>query len=274
MNMTHLTLAVCAAFALSACGGSGGGSSPNTGSTEKPTQGQSSLSGVPKEHQAAVKGAKDFAPYEDYDLTFNKLTIDGKTVLKNEKIDFSSLKDGFTDKKVTLDYKDENGNKGKAEGVMKIYQQPYSMVIGTLITKDSFDPEEVGRLTTDHIRGLATAVNALPTEGKFTYNGAALSNNEQGKLSYTVDFAARTGGGSITGLNQMGTVTLHQSGITRDIDADIGNIGISGNMSASKHPKERGDYELGFFGPKAEEIAGEAGFDKDALSDIIFAGKR
>ncbi|XDZ51491.1 factor H binding protein domain-containing protein [Neisseriaceae bacterium CLB008] len=274
MAMYKIALTAAAVLILSACGGGGGSSSPNTDSTEKPGPNQSSLSNVPTAYQSAVKQAKDFAPYEDSDLIYTQLTIDGKTVRHDEKIDFSSLKDGFSDKKVTLNYQDDSGRKGNAEATMKIYQQPYSMVIGTLVTKDSLNLSETGRLSIDHVRGLTTTEQGLPTTGTFTYNGVAFSDKEQGTLSYNVDFDARTGSGAISGLNTYGQITLAKGHINKAMNQDMVGMGIMGQMSASKQPNGGGFYELGFFGPNAEEIAGAAYYGDIVNTEIGFAGKR
>lgn len=276
MTIMKLVAATAVTLLLSACGSSGGSSTPNTDSTGKPNPHLSSLSFVPQEHQAIVKNRKGFAPYEDTDLEITNLMIDGERLKVTDPIDFSALKEGFSEKPVRLDYKDpELGPQtGKAEAVMKIYQQPYSIVIGTLITKDTLEPKFNGVMSVDHIRGMATEIDALPTEGTFAYNGAAFSGHDKGTLNYSVDFKNRLGKGEITGLNQFGKITLHEAAITRSVDEDMAKIGINGKMSASQRPKDSGAYELGFFGPKAEEIAGDAWFDDRYLSDIGFAGKR
>ncbi len=96
-----------------------------------------------------------------------------------------------------------------------IYNQKYSVVTGKYHSKESEDMqynydgtnswyEPVVRKTETYTvqddKGLATKELQFPTEGKATYTGVAFDSHSQGTLTYNVDFAKKTGQGSIEGL--------------------------------------------------------------------------
>ena len=78
-------------------------------------------------------------------------------------------------------------------------------------------------------------------------------------MSYTVNFADRTGFGSITGLGDK-------------IDLKQGSISGSGISSTAEQGYRTGSYLLDFYGKAAEEIAGKVLFNnKDTIG---FGGQR
>ena len=157
-----------------------------------------------------------------------------------------------------------------------VYNQPYSVVLGNYSGSIRYNNQSGAifndyRDATINIRGLKTEVNALPTLGSATYNGKAFNGTYkpgdgwergsliEGRLSYTVDFTDRTGSGSITGLGD--NVELQQGAIL--------GTGIS---AIAKQGYKNGNYLLGFYGKKAEEVAGKVVFDgKDTIG---FGGTR
>jgi len=141
-------------------------------------------------------------------------------------------------------------------GAMKIYQQPYSVVIATDFGGNLFEIEDVV--------GLETKAHALPTSGTATYTGQAFARNAQtGSLSYTVDFSLKTGSGSINGIATHGAITLTNAPIS---GGDISGAAFSSTLGW-------GEYELDFFGPQAEEIAGDV--DNFGIgNDVGFAGRK
>ena len=107
-------------------------------------------------------------------------------------------------------------------------------------------------------RGFKTPVDKFPTEGKATYNGVAFDAKKQGQLKYTVNFTERKGSGAITGLDHIGDITLHEADLYKS--ASAGNMKIKGTAVANDWQNEggvTGNYNVDFFGPNAEEIAGK-----------------
>ncbi|PJG85136.1 factor H binding protein domain-containing protein [Conservatibacter flavescens] len=143
----------------------------------------------------------------------------------------------------------------------KIYAQEYSTVVGRDTSMaNGYD----GSLTITTIEGTETKV--LPQEGRANYVGKAFigigaNTNDEGSLSYDVNFTERKGSGTITGIERYGDVLLNE--------APIVNVGIAGTATSSS---ETGNYELKFYGPNAEEVAGKASFGEG--KDIGFGGTR
>ena len=226
MKIINLMLVSAIAVSLAACSSSGGsgGSNWSTGGSGSVTE--------------QTKAAKQ------YKVSDNAYVFDGQSYAGGDKVDLTAYPDGFRAVNATVD--------GVA-GQVKIYQQPYSVVIG-----HDFATFEIK----DYV-GLNTAVAAIPATGTATYTGQAFSQNDTGTLAYTVDFDARTGNGHITGMvATTGTITL-----------DSGTISGNGiNSTAASTLAGSGTYELKFFGPQAEEIAGKV--QGPGVGDVGFGGKR
>ena len=164
-----------------------------------------------------------------------------------------------------------------------VYNQKYSATIADYYVEESYN-KTAGFLTdfnpvisNIHTQGLKTQVANIPTEGTATYLGKAFhgainmtlpkpeeSNTSRvieraGTLSYTVNFADKTGAGRILGLGDQ--IILNQ-----------GQISGSGISSTAKQDTLTGSYSLDFFGKNAEEISGKVSLDgKDAVG---FGGTR
>ncbi|WP_238039023.1 Slam-dependent surface lipoprotein [Psychrobacter sp. Ps6] len=161
-----------------------------------------------------------------------------------------------------------------------VYNQPYSVVMGDYSGQISYN-NQTGAIITDSresdisIRGLKTTADAIPMLGSATYTGKAFNGTYQnsfnsstfettnsikeGTLSYNINFADRTGSGTITGLGD--TVNLQQ-----------GVISGTGISAVAQQGFKDGNYLLDFYGKKAEEIAGKVVFDgKDTIG---FGGTR
>ena len=120
-------------------------------------------------------------------------------------------------------------------------------------------------------------IEQLANEGAFTYKGVAFNGHETGSLSYTVDFGTKEGWGMITGISGTGNITMKKAPITNLDNEVVTGLGIEGKAVFQKYPTITGNYELGFFGPKAEEIAGRVSDENDWYSDlneIGFGGRR
>lgn len=152
---------------------------------------------------------------------------------------------------------------------LDIYNQKYSVVVGNYVNnagketykiKDPKDPVVWEWEFKDSSRGIETKSNNFSTEGRATYEGVAFDAKAQGKLSYTVDFAQRTGSGKITGLEHIGNITLEEGKILKLSDKDA--MGVQGKAIANDWNDIDGKYSARFFGPKGEEIAGKATLDQ------------
>jgi len=267
---------------LAACGG---GSSSNTrADAPPPTSGpaqNSSLSSVPQEFREAVSAAKTITT----EIEEGELTIGGK----KEQYNYSDLPNGLTEMAINLSYKTEKGANATASGTELVYQQPYSVIVGDVWDKDSgdeFEPDELGILLADDALGLRTSPLAINTlvgqKAVFNYQGIALDGHEQGTLKYTMDFGALKGSGSITGFSRTGAIELLASNIfINGLKGTIQKDGyVAGPARIEKAPAGANTamYELEFFGPNADEIAGEVHDIRDGNAlggaEIIFAGKR
>ena len=228
MKIKQLALIGLAVAVLSACSSSG--SSFNS---------TSSLNTVPDSVKQQVKQAKQ------YILSDDNYTFDGNSYWGDEAVDLSGYQNGLT----TV-----NANTSNGSGKIKIYQQPYSVVIGN----------GIGTFEIDAYIGLKTESGAIPSSGKAHYSGAAFSKDQNGALSYLVNFDNRTGQGRISGIDNAGEIRLH--------NGTISGTGISAN--ATSDYAGNGHYELGFFGPKAEEIAGKVEGLNSGVGEIGFGGTR
>lgn len=147
---------------------------------------------------------------------------------------------------------------------LDIYNQKYSVVVGNYVNdagKETYKIKDpVVWEFKDSYRGIETKSNNFSTEGRATYEGVAFDAKAQGKLSYTVDFAQRTGSGKITGLEHIGNITLEEGKILKLSDKDA--MGVQGKAIANDWNDVDGKYIARFFGPQGEEIAGKATLDQ------------
>jgi len=250
--------------------------------------GCSSSGGVPEEYRTAVMKAKTIKdPLDELESEFidNALGIEAKLVridgqvVPNGPYRFSDLEDGLNTLPIEVEYGPEPGSNnqksGTISGTLFIYEQPYSMVLSSLYTQDTgnlMGADDFNVHYVEEVMGLETkrsAIDTLSTAGTVaTYTGGAFNGKQQqlGNLTYEVNFGTRVGSGTITGLTESGTVKLLPSDI-------IGNE-IGGEAEVQQLPNTKFYYELEFFGPKAEEIAGSVWTTGAPASEIGFAGAR
>ena len=159
----------------------------------------------------------------------------------------------------------------------KVYNQTYSITLMNYSkeTRDEYDPIPTERFTI-HNTGLQTKEDGLPTEGRATYTGKAFSLENNGDLTYNVNFSERKGSGSITGFQKYGTITLEEAPLkvrqlSKQVGIQNGNITLEKDASIGNynHP----GYQLDFYGPKAEEIGGTVSFGSN-IDSIGFGGTR
>jgi len=277
---------------LAACGGGGGGGNAvRPDSPPSPPTPDSSLNEVPAQYRDIVNNAKTI-PLSVLDDNRHQVTLGGKTGEYN----FSDLPNGVTTLPISMSYQTERGDSSLASGTTVVYQQPYSVVTGTIWTQDSGDYVKDGYgLNVFHVGyiggivGFSTPYAALVAQNAiFDYKGRAFYGGEEATLNYTMDFGQREGHGSIAGFASTGLITLFPSTLLNDR-----SVRGEGKALIEKAPNTNErfvDYELSFYGPNAEELAGvvydpsydERDPDRDPEgkyfhlegSEIIFAGKR
>ncbi|MBU5618065.1 factor H binding family protein [Psychrobacter sp. TAE2020] len=148
----------------------------------------------------------------------------------------------------------------------KTYDQPYSVVVGSgtmTTTTDNYNGTQTSsNFGLEKVAGLATLEQNVPSVGKAVYTGSAFSSiDNNAELSYLIDFDKRKGSGEITGWeNEFGNVKLNEGDLKKVNVGGKSAVGVSGVWSGTNDivSESNGNYTLGLFGPKAEEIAGTA----------------
>ncbi|HHR6663312.1 factor H-binding protein [Neisseria meningitidis] len=256
MNRTAFCcLSLTAALILTACSSGGGGVAADIG--------------------AGLADALT-APLDHKDKSLQSLTLD-QSVRKNEKLKLAaqgaektygngdSLNTGKlkNDKVSRFDFIRQIEVDGQLitleSGEFQIYKQDHSAVVALQIEKIN-NPDKIDSLINQRsflVSGLGgehTAFNQLP-DGKAEYHGKAFSSDDAGgKLTYTIDFAAKQGNGKIEHLK---SPELNVDLAAADIKPDgKRHAVISGSVLYNQ--AEKGSYSLGIFGGKAQEVAGSA----------------
>ena len=255
------------------------------------------------------------------DRYLHELTIDGKTYRYRDKktsidddtINMAELGMGFSTRQVeysvtpTVDYTSVNldpSNKKTTEGILTVYQRPYSVVHSLVLPSHnglkfgvflgSAGCNDVNRMTCRYEVGSGSGSigtfghrtedsvidKFAETNQKFNYSGDAFTLAavpERGVFKYQINFSntygfipSAKGSGSITGFNSVGDITLGNDSDLRNLDKHI-----EGAATDSKNGKI-GNFTLHFFGPNAEEVAGtgfipETGTDANGnKTDTVF----
>jgi len=300
MKKTPLALAVLFSLILAGCGGSGGSNRrPETPpQAEQPIDDEKPIDDSEKpDYSAAVEAAKtiedpigtlkstlalEMAFTNASGIEPRQLRVDGQ-VVPDAPYRFSNLQNGLNTLPIEVDYGPVQGNQnsGTLSGNLFIYEQPYSMVLGSVYMQDSgngADDDYLNVYYVDFGMGLMTesaVIDTLSTAGLVaTYSGHAFNGKEQGNLSYEMNFGNRRGSGEITGLTESGKVDLLPASIINSFSNNF----IFGLAQTEKAPNVAVPYQLGFYGPNAEEIVGGVFIADDpalkGASDISFAGKR
>ena len=191
-----------------------------------------------------VQIQQEFNTYKQKIDEFNKLI---KTVVENERgqgrynsaiggrytANIDSLPNGLYQIPFVMMYS-ENGLGETSGGYSTIYKQAYSIVYGREHKFFSQDFTSDGNYRIEKNTGGEKTI-ALPSEGLATYN---------------VNLTDRTGSGKLSNFKDIDDISLNS-----------GEISSGSNMiksSASMANGTQGEYELSFYGPNAEEIAGKA----------------
>lgn len=257
MNRTAFCcLSLTAALILTACSSGGGGVAADIG--------------------AGLADALT-APLDHKDKSLQSLTLD-QSVRKNEKLKLAaqgaektygngdSLNTGKlkNDKVSRFDFIRQIEVDGQLitleSGEFQVYKQSHS-ALTALQTEQEQDPEHSGKMVAKRrfkigdIAGEHTSFDKLPKDVMATYRGTAFGSDDAGgKLTYTIDFAAKQGHGKIEHLK---SPELNVELATAYIKPDEKHHAvISGFVLYNQD--EKGSYSLGIFGGQAQEVAGSA----------------
>ncbi|WP_219228120.1 factor H-binding protein [Neisseria meningitidis] len=258
---TFFCLSLTAALILTACSSGGGGSGGG---------------GVAADIGTGLADALT-APLDHKDKGLQSLTLD-QSVRKNEKLKLAaqgaektygngdSLNTGKlkNDKISRFDFIRQIEVDGQLitleSGEFQVYKQSHS-ALTALQTEQEQDLEHSGKMVAKRrfrigdIAGEHTSFDKLREGGRATYRGTAFGSDDAGgKLTYTIDFAAKQGYGKIEHLK---SPELNVDLAAADIKPDEKRHAvISGSVLYNQD--EKGSYSLGIFGGQAQEVAGSA----------------
>ena len=272
MSLKQISSLTLVALCLAACGGGGGGSGsrnnlnvPNGNDSSSNNGNKAPSFSVPKLLSVAdLKEDVEMDLQEQFGssakLSSYAIKMDGKTYTRGD-VNLATLGNGLKRVDVTeTATANINGQNHKITRTSKLhlYQQPYSIVTFTRVTGGqvgNLGKIEKGEFDSYYAFGQST--KTLPSAGSFNYKGVAFNENERGNLDYTINFDTKMGSGSINGLNETGKIILHESNIVkRDYDTEeFSHYGVV-EGKATLEKQGNATYDLGIFGPNANEIAG------------------
>ena len=218
-----------------------------------------------------IGGRGTTATLKSYKVTLGNQSSSGSDInLSGYPIKKLELNQAFQETAITR--AEGNDYTVTRSGKAHIYRQNYSLIASispTNVTVRGPEVDQSENLNDTYILIKGQATQNLPTAGKFDYSGVASDGTSQGKLAYSVDFGSRKGSGKITGIGSdinLSEASIQEARHTNEIDnTKINGYGIKGSSN-------KGAYELGFFGPNAEEIVGTV--DDRQNGEIGFAGSR
>ena len=285
MSLQKISAATIIALSLAACSSGSDSTGNNMPNANPSTTNSSAGNATPRVDFSVSYGGLKTNAIEDIQKLAKDLGAPGATVksynvtLGNQSSSGSNINlSGYPLKELKLNQNfqetaiaNASGNNYTVtrSGKAHIYRQNYSLIAGinpTNTTVRGSGVNESEKLDDTYILIKGQTTQTLPTAGKFDYSGIASDGVSQGKLAYSVDFDSRKGSGKITGIGSdinLNEASIREGSHTNEIDNTvIKGHGIQGSSN-------RGDYALGFFGPKAEEIVGTVND-----GEIGFAGSR
>ena len=290
MSLKQLGSLTLVALCLAACSSSGGGGSGSSNNLNVPGTSNNNANNnradfsVPKllkvsdlREDTEEDLEREFHSPVPVKLSSYAVKINGKTYTDGD-IDYATLGNGL--KRVDVVETTSANINGQTHNVTRnsklhLYQQPYSIVTFMQTTGGqvgSLGKIEKGEFKSSYFLGQAT--ETLPSAGSFNYKGVAFNEKEQGKLDYTINFDTKKGAGSISGLNQTGKITLHESNITKIWDDGFEKYTHYGVEEGKATSEKQGNvtYDLGIFGPNADEVSGMVSQGNKDLAG--FGGKK
>ena len=288
MSLKQLGSLTLVALCLAACSSGGGSDSSNNlnvpGTSNNNANNNRADFSVPKllkvsdlREDTEEDLEREFHSPVPVKLSSYAVKINGKTYTDGD-IDYATLGNGL--KRVDVVETASANISGQTHNVTRnsklhLYQQPYSIVTFMQTTGGqvgSLGKIEKGEFKSSYFLGQAT--ETLPSTGSFNYKGVAFNEKEQGKLDYTINFDTKKGAGSISGLNQTGKITLHESNITKIWDYGFEKYTHYGVEEGKATSEKQGNitYDLGIFGPNADEVSGTVSQGNKDLAG--FGGKK
>ncbi|WP_294033140.1 factor H binding protein domain-containing protein [uncultured Moraxella sp.] len=265
MNRSGLVTGVVAvAMALSACSSKGDSTSSGFGVSSSVVEANKVIV-LPNVNGWDV-------PYAAYHKDTQNNDVDGAYFRGDEASLFHAgvatqtedLAKGYHEIQKNYDVANFDGYSYRVRGSERIYNQPYSIIYGrqhnevTAKSNASLSSPTLqlakNQFNIDQIVGYDTPSSQMPTSGTAVYRGKAFSGyGGTGELRYEVNFDNRRGEGRITGIADTGTIELNRGYIG---DVKLGAKTMRGIESSAYAGGYSGNYQLGFFGPNAEEVAG------------------
>ena len=184
--------------------------------------------------------------------------------------DLSNLVSGLSYKSIDQSSLNNKDQYTQRTGNHYIYQQPYSITVGTWLHVDIKD--DINQLVENRstynvdVAGFATQAVAIPTEGKASYTGLGIHTSDRFDLTYNVDFGKRTGSGALLKATEYGGRILLEEGNISKINLK-GNDVIGISSSAKALNGSTGIYTVGFYGTQAQEIAGSLEMNQSFLGN-------
>ena len=288
MSLKQLGSLTLVALCLAACSSGGGSDSSNNlnvpGTSNNNANNNRADFSVPKllkvsdlREDTEEDLEREFHSPVPVKLSSYAVKINGKTYTDGD-IDYATLGNGL--KRVDVVETASANINGQTHNVTRnsklhLYQQPYSIVTFMQTTGGqvgSLGKIEKGEFKSSYFLGQAT--ETLPSAGSFNYKGVAFNEKEQGKLDYTINFDTKKGAGSISGLNQTGKITLHESNITKIWDYGFEKYTHYGVEEGKATSEKQGNitYDLGIFGTNADEVSGTVSQGNKDLAG--FGGKK
>lgn len=278
---------------LSACGGGGGdGGSSAVSGLAFATQNAvgAPLSESVARNQNNLNAALNQQYNKDFSGSLYTVKIESSDINQDQiattPIDWTKLAGGLSNASLTeVASKTIDGVSYRAERTsnVKIYKSQNSIVLGRQAVAGALSADGVSTpintsapFAVDTLRGVSfNNANALGSQ-KFTYQGKAFDAYASGDLTYTVDFGARAGSGSIGNLGgrtiALNTAAIKTVGHTNPDGSSIQTLGAQGvaTITPSSGSATTGSYTLGIFGNDASEIAGFV--SENGVNTVGFGG--
>lgn len=199
----------------------------------------------------------------------NHVKIDGKEVKNSEKLDLAQYGQGekilnFTQNSTITENKQDK--KVESTGKLYLFQQNYSAML--MLNRESLKINGVeqvkkGDFISSHAL-VGEVTKKLPTTGSYHYVGDVKLYDESKKLQsgvfdYNVDFSKGKGKGKVVGVSDT-DIILNEAPIISDIgfpnELETKPLNVYGLHGEANYKNKKGGYVLGFFGEKADEVAG------------------
>lgn len=243
---------------LAACGGGGSDNGNNNAAVDniKPY----APSALEKQQfDAAKTGTELISQRENRNILLGNHVVHGHFTEGDKtrrRYDARPFSQGFHEYTVDIVYPDDNSHE---KGKLRSYQGFRGGIFKVYSGHDSI---------ASFVYGYDTPLEQWPNSGRATYQGIAFDSHNKGTLTYYIDFARKSGHGTVEGIGKYGAITLHPAIYETEYD-DIAKRDIyinDGNATAANG--SRMEYRTFLFGAQAEEIGGYIDTDDDSSMAI------